>query len=488
LFNYTTKIIKYFIFINIIIYVSVFKLNAGDYGDVYGAHPAANGMGNAVTATVNNASSVYYNVAGLGRLSEGDKIFAQIEKEKAEKEAKSISEEDQPPKLENDVTQTKESLWNRMKKDSFKYTPFNRSYRTPHELTFQYNLARPQLSTNAPQNQDITKVRDDYAGLGMTINLNSIYDLKRNIKFGLNLLLPGNGDLLTINDVNPTAHRYLQYGISNNKPTIMGGIGVELWKDRLFVGVGFNALISGKGAILLKDVPISPDSVTPNQQVILQTKPFINPTFGLAFEYGKFQAGFSFRREIALSVDALPARAQTTLLGIQLDFDVSMYDHFSPRKMSLGFAYKALDNLLFSVQADKEMWSAFRVSRTKQTYSEKNYFNDIVVLRAGLEYSPREWLKLRAGLTKRPRPTPVMTGSNNYMDFDKMVGTAGMSIILFPEKALPNQKSPIILDLVAEYQKLTDELVIKNIPTTRNPNYSMGGKVVHFGFAVTMFF
>jgi hypothetical protein len=39
--------------------------------------------------------------------------------------------------------------------------------------------------------------------------------------------------------------------------------------------------------------------------------------------------------------------------------------------MSLGFAYKALDNLLFSVQADKEMWSAFRVSRTKQTYSEK---------------------------------------------------------------------------------------------------------------------
>jgi hypothetical protein len=81
-----------------------------------------------------------------------------------------------------------------------------------------------------------------------------------------------------------------------------------------------------------------------------------------------------------------------------------------------------------------------------------------------------------------------MTGSNNYMDFDKMVGTAGMSIILFPEKALPNQKSPIILDLVAEYQKLTDELVIKNIPTTRNPNYSMGGKVVHFGFAVTMFF
>ena len=66
---------KYFlilIFCNLIFY----DLSAGDYGDVYGAHPAAAGMGNAVTAIVNNSSAVYYNVAGLGRLSEGDLLVS----------------------------------------------------------------------------------------------------------------------------------------------------------------------------------------------------------------------------------------------------------------------------------------------------------------------------------------------------------------------------------------------------------------------------
>ena len=62
-----------------------YSLFAGDFGDVYGAHPAANGMGNAVTATVNNSSAVYYNVAGLGRLSEGDMLTALADKKKWEK-------------------------------------------------------------------------------------------------------------------------------------------------------------------------------------------------------------------------------------------------------------------------------------------------------------------------------------------------------------------------------------------------------------------
>jgi hypothetical protein len=483
--------------VSIFLQIFILNLEAGDYGDIYGAHPAANGMANAVVSSVNNSSAVYYNVAGLGRLSDGDKIFANIEKEKKDKEDEEkkitelIKEETQPEENElepNSKNQTTKSLWKQIKKDSFLYTPFNRTLKTPHELSLQYSFARPQLSTSAPQNQDLTRVRDDYAGLGMTINLNSIYDLKRNIKFGLNVLLPGNGDLLTINDVNPTAHRYLQYGISNIKPTIMGGMGIELWKDRLFAGVGFNALVSGQGAILLKDVPISPETVTPNQQVILQTKPFVNPTFGLAFEYGKFQLGWSYRREIAMSVDGLPARAQTTLLGIQLDFDVSMYDHFSPRKMSYGFSYRPIQSLLFSMQIDKEMWSAFRLSRTKQTYSDNMYFNDILVTRGGIEYQAREWLKLRTGIAKRPKPTPAMTGNNNIMDFDRLIGTAGISVLLLPEKVLPNQKSPVILDLVFEYQKLTDEQVTKTFPTQRNPSYSMGGKVLHLGFAVTMFF
>jgi len=66
------KFIGFFNIFLILFFLLTFDVIAGDYGDVYGAHPAANGMGNAVTATINNSASVYYNIAGLGRLSEGE--------------------------------------------------------------------------------------------------------------------------------------------------------------------------------------------------------------------------------------------------------------------------------------------------------------------------------------------------------------------------------------------------------------------------------
>lgn len=43
------------------------SLSATSYGEIYGAHSRAVGMGNAVTAVVNDSSAVFYNPAGLGR-------------------------------------------------------------------------------------------------------------------------------------------------------------------------------------------------------------------------------------------------------------------------------------------------------------------------------------------------------------------------------------------------------------------------------------
>ncbi|MCX7999786.1 MAG: aromatic hydrocarbon degradation protein, partial [Leptospiraceae bacterium] len=55
--------------------LSLVPLYAGDYGDVYGAHPAANAMGNAVVSTVRDSSAVFYNIAGLGRMNYGDLYY-----------------------------------------------------------------------------------------------------------------------------------------------------------------------------------------------------------------------------------------------------------------------------------------------------------------------------------------------------------------------------------------------------------------------------
>ena len=493
-----------------------YSILAGDFGDVYGAHPAANAMGNAVTATVNNSSAVYYNVAGLGRLSEGDTLTALADRKKWERENGATP----PPEPKVPLRQAFTEFFKDARKDLFLNKPLERPTRNVNEITFQYNYASPQLNasmlsigdsakkaiggypaqnTNTPVSQDLSKLADNYGGLGLSINLNNIYDFKRTIRFGLNILGPATGNLLTINDLNPTTHRYLQYGVANQKPTIMGGTGVEIIKDKLFAGVGFTAIAGGGGAILLKDVPLSPNTVTPNQQVILQVKPVVNPIYGIAFTFGKFSGGISYRRETALAVNSLGARAQTTLLGIQLDFDVALYDLFSPRKWAYGFAYKPNGKWLFSFDMNRELWSQLGyknkfvgtefMSRTKASYSEPFHLVDVTVLRAGTEYKWNDSLRIRGGIARRPKATPDIPGANNWIDFDRMIYTTGFSYILFPGmRFLENLKNPVVIDAVLEYQDLKAMKIYKYAPTPKNPNYSVGGNVWHVGFSATMFF
>lgn len=484
------------------------SLQAGSYGDIYGAHPAAAGMGSAVTAIVNNSSAVFYNPAGLGRLSEGDLILAAIEKEARTKDAENPEPSNALPSPATDpaVIDPTNSLpivaigpwykrfWADTKedftKDVFKYKPANRPERSVHEVSFQYHYANPTSHTTAPRNQNIDKIRDGFVGLGMTLNLNDMFDMSRGFRFGINALVPGSGNLLTLNDQNPTVPRYLQQGVSNERPTIMGGLGLEIWKDHLFAGVGFTVLAGGSGSILLKDVPISPEPVTANAQVILTVKPLINPTYGLQFTYGKFSLGASYKRETVAQIDPVPARAQTTLLGIQLDFDLAILDGFNPRVFSYGLAFRPNDRLVLSFDANREIWSQYKVSRIKEKYSESFYLHDTTNFRIGAEYSLFKSLKTRFGFATRPTPLPSMPGTNNWMDSDRNIFSLGLSYVFSPStfKFMNRLRKPVIFDFVVENHQLKAMEVNKYHPTERNPNYSYGGYIWTVGVAMTIFF
>ncbi|MDV6237654.1 outer membrane protein transport protein [Leptospira ellisii] len=484
------------------------ELSAGSYGDIYGAHPAAAGMGSAVTAIVNNSSAVFYNPAGLGRLSEGDLILAAIEKEARSKEQESPENKDATssaqipdPATADPSTQPivatgpwYKRLWTDTKegftKEVFKYKPLNRPERSVHEVTFQYHYANPTSHTTAPRSQSIDKIHDSFAGLGLTLNLNDMFDINRGIRFGINALVPGSGNLLTINDQNPTVPRYLQQGVSNERPTVMGGLGLEIWKDRIFAGIGFTALAGGSGSILMKDVPISPDPVSPNSQVILTVKPLVNPTYGLQFTYGKFSLGASYKRETLMQVDPVPARAQATVLGIQLDFDLAILDGFNPRIFSYGIAFRPNDRLVLSFDANREIWSQFKVSRIKEKYSEAFYLHDTTNFRIGAEYALFKFLKTRFGFATRPTPLPSMPGTNNWMDSDRNIFSLGFSYIFSPTtfRFMNRLRKPIVFDLVVENHQLKAVEVNKYNPTERNPNYSYGGYIWSVGVSMTVFF
>ncbi|MCB1170515.1 MAG: aromatic hydrocarbon degradation protein [Leptospiraceae bacterium] len=452
---------------------------AGNFADVYGAHPYGTGMGNAVSSFINDSSATYYNPAGLGLPSRGEFLFHQMEKR---------GDPSAPPDAWeqgrfNDIwSDTKNVFVN-----SLENSPKTRSTAGPHEVAFQYNYAKPALNTSAPNNGDIKNVQDHYAGLGLTLDLNNVYNLDRGFRFGLNLILPGSGNLATVNDLNPTVHRYLQRGVSNDRPLIFGGLGLEVWKDHLYIGAGFTALIKGQGAILLKDVPISPDPVVPNQQVILELKPQANETLGMMFHWGKFRLGFSFRRETYLFVDPLTARAQTTLLGIQFDFDLAVLDLYHPRTFTYAFAFQATRNLRFSVDVSRELWSKYGLSRTKREYYTPYYLDDISVPKVGVEYRWNEAWSFRLGYMRRPTPLPGdMPEETNWMDSSQVSYTAGISYAFLPAGD-SNLKSPILLDLSLQHQQLKARTELKANPTAQNPIYDYGGSAFHAGLAITVF-
>ncbi|PJZ71171.1 aromatic hydrocarbon degradation protein [Leptospira perolatii] len=484
------------------------ELFAGSYGDIYGAHPSAAGMGNAVTSIVNNSSAVFYNVAGLGRLSDADLFIANLEKLEKEKEAAADpTKEGNPadpaangPILTPEPTKDSDLKWYKrigyslrdgFTKEVFTYKPLLRPTRVYHEVSFQAAYANPTLKNNAPQNDNIKNPDDSFAGLGLTLNLNEIFDIGRTIRFGINALVPASGNLLVVNDQNPTVPRYLQSGKSNERPTIMGGLGVELWKDRLFAGIGFTALAGGSGAILLKDVPISPDPVTANSQVILELKPLINPTYGLQFTYGKFSLGTSYKRETYLSADPIPARAQTTLLGIQLDFDLALLDQYNPRVWSYGLAFRPNQRWVLSVDMNRELWSGYQLSRIKKNYSEPLYLHDTTNVKFGTEFAILPMVKVRGGIGRRPSPVPHMPGENNWMDNDRNIYSVGASYIFNGRnfKFLKDRlRNPVIFDIAITNQQLRSVEVNKYIPTSRNPNYNYGGYIWSIAFSVSFFF
>ncbi len=510
------------------------SLTAGNYGDIYGAHPWHHAMGGAVTSIVTDSSAVFYNVAGLGMLSEGDRLMVLIEaaakKKSAGKNPNKDANKNEPGVKAADANAAKNAKdksakqspsrsWSDWRKytgalggvyrdyfsNALDHKPADRPEKIVHELSLHYNYVRPELSTTAPSNQDIEGIRDDYAVLSLAMNLGSIFDFGRVVRFGLTFMLPATGNLITINDLNPTVHRYLQHGVSNQRPIIMAGLGVEVWKDIISVGVGFSTSVDGKGALLLKDVPISPDQVIPDQQAIIEVKAKFQPNYGLMLKYGKLRGGVTYKRESFIGISDLDARAQTQLLGIQLDFDLAVLDLFTPRVWAFGLGYQFSDKLMAAVDVNRELWSSFSsyrsdlenftgnapLSRTKRTYVEDFYLKDVTVTRVGVEYAFYDWFKLRGGYTKRPSPLPVNNGGINWMDADRTYFMAGVKYVLMPGhfSFLSRLKHPIVFDFTIERQNLKSRALLKISPTTRQPHYyTVGGGVWHTGFSMTFYY
>lgn len=417
---------------------------AANIADTYGLSPKGMGMGNAMTAHVNDWSSVFYNIAGLGRtthLAEGA---------------------------------------------------------SRNEFFAGYLITMPSTELDIPQRYSGTTYYDTNADedldfgsfiIGAALDLNSIYKMPWVIsssRFGLALSVGDDLTVAKINDIEPQTHNYLRYGKEAQQMMMISGVGMGFFDDFIGVGFGLKSSFGGKGSILLEDVQVGTDPQTPRQQTSMELELDVSSwTAGLYIDFGKMveplnglNFGFAYREESGFKLDPFRTASVVEVGGIPLNLGLSIFDYYQPASFSAGFSYSVAERWLVALDVEYQTWSDYEVS-SNQSYNYNSILpdlDDIWIPKIGLQFKANPKTSLYFGYYYQPSfvPDDAVDGEVNWLENDKHVGSIGVS---YDAGKWAGLQKPMVLHAGYQFQYLVDREVEKASPTTLNPNYSYGGTV-----------
>ncbi|MCP4164207.1 MAG: hypothetical protein GY760_29460 [Deltaproteobacteria bacterium] len=423
----------YFIFLSSNIFAS-------SYGDTYGFSTNGISMGNAMVSHVDDWSSVYYNIAGLGRTPE-------------------ISQNGE--KLKSEIA-------------------VNFLYTSPR---FDIDIDR---SVNGDEDLDFGIVM-----LGAALDINNIYELPGFIstaRIGFSLGLNSDMSVVNLNDLEPQTHNFMRYGDEARRSMILVGAGFGFMDNSFGFGLGANISFGGDGDVLLRDVNVSTEEQVPEGQskMTLKSKPSL--LAGIYIDYGIYDLGLCYRQKSKLEISPFNTVAVTNAGNINLNLVLSIFDYFQPDMFVFGSSVQS-DDLLISFDLEYQMWSDFEVS-SAQEYNFQSIIpelRDILVVKLGADFLFSENTNFLCGYIYQPSfiPDSATNGVVNFLDNNKHIGSLG---IKYQIKQFLGFKGPVELSAGYQFQYLEKRDVVKSSPTTENPNYSYGG-ICHsftFGFSLKL--
>ncbi len=481
----------------------IFIVNSAfaSFAETHGFSATGIAKGNAVTATVDDWSSVFYNISGLGRTRGGIAIANVAEKTSTLVLKKGAKEEAPAPVAEEKILNDQIGL-------NFFYT-------------------MPKMTIDIPR-KDVKAAEDLHYGtmtLGLVLDLNHFYRMPRIIssaRFGLGLATMADGYMVKVNDIDLRTHNWLNYGREAQRTVILAGIGIGFFDDLFGIGAGANVWTGGEGAVLMRGVVVSPDPQSPDQQARMDLTTIAKPVAGLYISPGKkvnalrgLDIGISYRAEIYMLID--PFKAGTTLsIPASMQLMMSIFDYYTPHIVSAGIAYNPpterfkLNRLTIEIDVEYQMWSKYKTSDARRDYWEKGYFGkdaegdpyfvnvnlpefkDVIVPKVGISFKAFEWLTAMAGYSyqKSYIPDEALTGIFNMLDNDRHIASFGLRFII-PQ--MGGMVAPLEINLAGQYQMLIQRDVVKdysyinlansdaaadyNDLVAANPNYSFGGSV-----------
>lgn len=443
----------------LIILISASIVSASSFGDTYGFSPTGISTGNAMTAHVNDWSSVYYNMAGLGR-TVGQK-----------RRGESINH------LSMNYLST--------------YPDFNLSINR-YILDEDSNLV--PVSTDATEGLDFGMFV-----LGAAFDLNKIFklwDFVSSARFGIGVGINDDLSVVRLNDFEPQTHNYPRYGRDAQRTMVLSGVGLGFMDDTFGVGIGTNATFGGDGKVLLKDVQVGTEPQSPEAQSIMNLKLKPALLMGLYFSPGKLfpaakgvELGFSYKQKSRLDISPFSTVAVTEAGGIPLNLELSIFGYWQPDTYTLGTSVEIGKKTVVSFDVEYQEWSEYEHS----VHMEANHkdilpdLDNIIVPKFGLQYQVSNPVTLLGGYYYQPSfiPNKAVSGDVNWLDNDKHVLSFGLKWRL---PLIERMQGPVDFSIGYQMKFLEDRNVDKTAPDLLNPDYSYDGTchTIMLGFQLNL--
>lgn len=461
--------------------------HASSFADTYGFSAPGMSMGNAMTSVVNDWSSVYYNIAGLGKTM-------QLRGETAQEPASKLEVADKA----GAVTESD--------KKSFH----------PNQLAIFYMYTFPKLKIDIPQRTS-TKTGRALATdgdkdlefaimvLGVAVDINNIIKMPSFVssaRFGLGLGALGDGALAKVNDIDLKTHDFLRYGREAQTSVILTGMGFGFFKDAIGIGGGARISFIGSAKAQMTNVEMGSGEQTPEAQTKMDLKAKPTIVAGLYLSPGKIisifdglEFGVAYRQENYLKIDPFQASTVVNIGSTALALTLGILDFYVPHTFTGGVSY-TIGKLTIAADAEYQMWSKFKVSSSNNIVYERAIaeygegyripkLKDIIIPKLGLKLDAFKFMTLMAGYNYQPSFLPKNAGSGriNFMDNDKHIYSGGLTLHI-PQSGFMG--GPVDITLMCQGQYCVKRTVTKTNPIAEDPSYSYGGFVPSGGIEISM--
>lgn len=477
-----------------------------EIAESFGLGPRAVGFSGAGVASVNDWTSGFYNIAGVASPISERAIFGNQEKsEEASGKIKLLKDDGS---LQSDEKGNKDAIDKKLEAEVLA-----KEDKPTHQVGMNYlfQASLPKISpvtTNdkVANNVSLATKNMVYGAvqMGLVFDTRTLMNTPKNIpiRLGVALSIRDNGTIATVNDTSIQSYNFMRLGREAQRILIIAGLGAQVWRNRLSIGVGFNTFTGGKGRFSMTNVEIDPTGKTqvPNAETQMDLTPAGAPVAGFQFRQNIknriLMVGFNWRGETYMQVDPLDAEAYTQLLNIGLPLRLAILDFYSPHTFTLGFTYLHDEALKLSLDGEFQWWNRFQVNTARAEYQKKvnepwAKFKNTISVKFGVETRPGRYvarlrevpLFLRAGFTFIPAFTPDQTGYSNFLDNNKIGYSLGASYFLNSNSLM---KAPMEIIFGFQHQiwmsrtstKTGDVLTLSNTNDPANqPDYTYNAHV-----------